>query len=103
MALYEIPMIDAPWQRLSTVLADSAVVLELFWNTFAKRWSLSVEREGVYLIQGRRLVPGTDLLAGYDLGLGRLFLVDWEGKGADPGRAELPSGQYRLISDDGLT
>ena len=102
MALYEITVIDAPWQRLETYLSDTQVALELFYNTFLGRWALTFEVAGVVVLRGRRMVPGTDLLAGYDLGLGRLCLVNWAQDGSEPGRDELPSGQYRLIHDDGL-
>jgi hypothetical protein len=101
MALYEIPIINAPWQRLETYLGDTAVSLELLWNTFSERWSLSLFIQGEVKLQGKRLVTGVDLIAPYNLRIGRLFLVDWEALGGQPGRSELPSGQFRLIHDDG--
>lgn len=100
MALYEIPVINAPWQRMETYLGDAAVSLELFWNAYLERWSLSLAVAGVTKLQGRRLVTGVDILAPYQLGIGRLFLVDWAAQGGQPGRAELPAGQFRLIHDD---
>ncbi len=102
MALFEITVIDAPWQRLDTYLSDTAVNLELQWNETAQRWSMSLEIEGAMKLQGRRLVPGMDLIAPYSFGIGSLYLVDWEGKGGSPGRNELPAGQFRLIHDDEL-
>jgi hypothetical protein len=102
VALYEITVIDAPWQRLDTYLSDTAVALELQWNETANRWSMSLEIEGVMRLQGRRLVPGVDLIAPYNLGIGSLYLVDWDAKGGSPGRDALPAGQFRLIHDDGL-
>lgn len=102
MALYEITVIDAPWQRLETYLSDTAVGIELMWSTFANRWSLALDIGGITKLQGRRLVTGSDLFAGYDLGIGRLFLVDWTQEGGEPDRDALPSGRYRLIHDDGL-
>ncbi len=102
MALYEITVIDAPWQRLDTFLSDTAVSLELFWNGTARRWALSVEVEGIVRLQGRRIVPSTDLFANYKLGIGRLFLVDWTDQGGEPDREALPAGVFRLIHDDGL-
>lgn len=101
MALNEITVIDAPWQRLETYLSDETVALELMFNASSERWSLTVEVAGVTKIQGRRIIPGSDLFAGYQLGIGRLFLVEWMGSGGSPGREELPSGQFRLIHDDG--
>lgn len=100
MALSEITVIDAPWQRLETYLSDTAVTLELMWNESSNRWALSVEREGVPLVAGRRLVPGIDLFAGYRLDIGRLFLVDWTQAGGEPDRDALPAGDWRLIHDD---
>jgi hypothetical protein len=101
VALNEITVIDAPWQRLETYLSDETVALELMFNTFSGRWSLAVEIVGVVKVQGRRIVPNTDLFAGYSLNIGRLFLVEWTDSGGSPGRDELPSGQFRLIHDDG--
>lgn len=102
MAIYEITVIDAPRQQMSTVLAGVAVEIELFWNETVGRWAMSISRDGIPLVQGRRLVAGVDLLRGYALGLGKLMIFDWEGKGGEPGRRELPSGQFRLLHDDGL-
>jgi hypothetical protein len=101
MALYEITVIDAPWQRLETYLSDTAVSIELFWNTSLERWAMSLAIAGVTVLQGRRLVTGVDLLGPYQFGIGRLFVVDWAGQGGQPGRATLPGGQFRLIQDDG--
>lgn len=97
MNLVEIPIIDAPFQRLQTVLNDRPVEITLSWSEWAARWSMGLALSGEIVFQGRRLVPGTDLLQGYGLSLGRLFLVDWAGLGGDPDRAALPAGDFRLI------
>ncbi len=102
MAVYEITVIDAPWQRLETYLNDTAVAIELFWNETTARWSMTLEIEGVTVLTGKGLVTGVDLLAPYQFGIGSLYVVDWEGLGGSPGRDALPSGQFRLIHDDGL-
>lgn len=97
MNLVEIPVIDAPFQRLETVLNDTPVEITLTWSEWAGRWSMSLVLAGTIIVQGRRLVPGVDLLRGYGLSLGRLFLVDWTGLGGEPDRKALPAGDFRLI------
>lgn len=95
--LRELPIIQAPFQRFETSLMAQAVSFTLEFNTFTGRWSFGLEVAGAAVLAGRRLVPGVDLLAPFNLGLGKLFLVDWEANGAEPGRSELPSGKYRLL------
>ena len=96
-ALFEIPVINAPDQKLDTVLNDVPVTLRLFWNAWLGRWSLSVELNGAPVLEGRRIVTGTDLLASHELGLGRLYAVDWNKAGGQPGRETFPSGDFRMI------
>jgi hypothetical protein len=98
MAAYEIPIINAPFQRLQSVLNQKNVGLVLAWNTWLGRWALSVEIDDVEVVSGLRLVPGTDLVRDFGLGIGQLVLVDWAGRGGDPGYAELPSGEFRLVN-----
>ena len=98
MTAYEIPIINAPFQRLQTVLNQRNVGLVLAWNTWLGRWALSVEIGDVEVVSGLRMTPGADLVRGLRLGIGRLVLVDWAGRGGDPGRDELPSGEFRLVN-----
>lgn len=102
MAVYELTVIDAPYQRLETYLSDTAVALELRYNETTTRWSMDLQIAGQTVLTGKRLVPGIDLLAPYQFGIGSLYLVDWEGQGGAPDRDALPSGQFRLWHDDGL-
>ena len=95
--LRELPIIQAPFQRFETSLMGQAVSFTLAFNAFTGRWSFGLEIAGVAVLSGRRLVPGVDLLAPFNLGLGKLVLVDWEANGAEPGRNELPAGKYRLL------
>lgn len=99
--LSEITVINAPRQRLDTYLSDTAVSIELFHNETTKRWSLSLDIAGVRALSGVRLVPDTDVLAGYRFGIGRLVMVDCTNGRPVTHRDGLPSGAYRLIHDDG--
>lgn len=97
MALYEIPVIDAPRQTLETVLADKPVSIALNWNEWLGRWALDFTLGGVPVFAGVRMVPNVDFLKPYGLGIGKLALLQYQGAGGNPGRAELPAGVFRLI------
>jgi len=95
--IYEIPIIDAPRQTLETVIGDQPATLSINWSAWGKRWSIGLALNGVAIFDGVRMVPGVDFLKPYRLGIGKLALVEWQGSGNDPGRAELPAGIFRLF------
>jgi len=94
----EIPVIDAPFQTLTTSLNGMPVGLALGYNETSGRWSFDLSVNGTVVITGRRIVLGVDLLKPFALGLGKLVAVDWDGTDAEPGRSELPAGEVRLLS-----
>jgi hypothetical protein len=96
----ELPVIAAPAQRLATVLAGRSCELSLRYNGWTDRWSFDLAIGGVMRLEGRRIVTGVDLIAAFEFGIGKLVAVDWEGKGALPGRTELPAGRIRLLHYD---
>jgi hypothetical protein len=59
--LVEIPVIDAPAQRLRTTLNEVDCTLELRHNATTDAWSLSVEIGGEVVVAGLRVVPGVDI------------------------------------------
>jgi hypothetical protein len=96
----ELPVISDPAQSFSTVLSGRTCSFTLRYSTWSNRWSFDLTIDGVTMLQGRRIVLGVDLLAPFSLDIGKLFAVDWEDKGVEPGRTELPSGQVRLLHYD---
>lgn len=97
VALYEIPVIDAPRQTLETVVGGRPATIAMNWNAWLGRWALDFSLDGIAIIAGVRMVPNVDFLKPYGLGIGKLALVEWQGTGGNPGRSELPAGIFRLI------
>jgi hypothetical protein len=93
----ELPVIEAPSQSFSTTLAGKRVAIDLDWNETSGRWYFALSVDDVLKVAGRRIIMGVDLLAPFQLRMGALIAVDWEGRGASPGRQELPSGRVRLM------
>lgn len=100
MPLLRIPVMDAPSQRMGLVLNGRRVTLTLNYNKMLDRWSFDLAIDTAPVLHGRRIVLGIDLLAPFNLGLGQVIAVDYEGKGADPGYSELVTGRARLLQAD---
>lgn len=94
--MIEITVIDAPDQIFSLVLAERRVTMRLRYNVLTERWSFDLALDEEWVIMGRRIVTGVDLLAAFSFGLGSLFAADPSGQGREPGRDELPKGLVRL-------
>ena len=94
-------------QRFVFTMERESITVFLRFNVLADRWSISLERAGVTILAGQRLVIGTSLLSSHNFKLGELFLFDARltdvlathstehafhdlgDPGADPGRTEL--------------
>lgn len=96
MAVYEIQIINAPRQRFETSFAGSSITLTLFFNTFLNRWGMDIEANGNVVTRGVRVVPNVDFLKRLNLGVGKLALLQHDPRASEPGRSELPAGQFRL-------
>lgn len=101
--VYELPVIDAAFQQFETVLNGVPVSISLAHNAFSDRWSMDIAVNGVPSVTGLRLVPGVDLVKKFNLGIGKIALIDWAKDGSGPGRAEVPAGKFRLFAYDELT
>lgn len=64
-------------QTFSVVLGESELDFELDYLAYidVPSWNLSIKKDEEYIIQGLLLKVGADLLDGYHLGIGRLFLI----------------------------
>lgn len=70
-----IPMIDSADQELGTIINNQRVTFRFRYNTTSDRWSVDVAIDDEYILYGRRLVTGVDILEPFDLGIGVMFVT----------------------------
>jgi len=94
-------------QQYTFTMEGKTIIVHLRYVVLTDKWLISLERDGVTILAGQRLVMGTDLLSAHNFKLGSIFLFDnrLEGilgdhstehafgelgdPGQDPGRNEL--------------
>jgi hypothetical protein len=74
----EVPVASDPAQSFTTQLGPRKIQFDLRWNDRASVWvmDLTDDATGSVLLRGIPLVLGCDLLEPYNLGLGRLVVID---------------------------
>lgn len=61
-------------QRFEVQLGDNLATMVLNWKTLTELWSLDIEIEGVRIVSGAILLPGSDIINVWQAGIGRLVL-----------------------------
>ena len=61
-------------QRFEVQLGDNLTTVLLNWKTLTELWSLDIEIEGVRIVSGAILLPGSDIIAHWRTDIGRLVL-----------------------------
>lgn len=61
-------------QRFEVQLGDNLTTMLLNWKTLTELWSLDIEIEGVRIVSGAMLLPGSDIIASWRTDIGRLVL-----------------------------
>lgn len=84
-----IPFTGLPAESLTLELGDRRLVFEALYSELSGVWSLSISEGGSALVAGLAVVIGVDLLAPYNLGIGRLYAVAIESPEVDAGEGEL--------------
>jgi hypothetical protein len=92
--MIEFRIVDEPKQKFSLLLNGRRVTFLLWFSGVTNRWSFDLSLDDGPVIQGRRIVTGTDLLAPFGLGIGVLFA--FSETGAEPTRENLPLGIVKL-------
>ena len=75
-------------QKFATILNNKRVSFRFRYNPKIDRWSFDLSLDGKAILHGRRVVPGADLLAAFNFGIGKIFVHSVTG--ADPNRNNLP-------------
>lgn len=101
--MIEFPVIDAADQQFGAYLNRRRVTFRLRYNPTSDRWSFDLSLDDQPVLHGRRITTGVDLLAPYNLGIGRLYaLAPGPNAQIEPDRRALPDGLVRLyhMSDE---
>lgn len=61
-------------QRFEVQLGDNLTTMILNWRTLTEVWSLDIEVEGVRIVSGALLLPGSDIIEVWQTNLGRLVV-----------------------------
>ena len=93
--MIQLEVLDEAKQKFSLILNNQRVTIQLWYSVLSGRWSFDLALDGDWVVTGRRIVLGIDLLAPFKLGIGVLFCLA-ETPGAVPDRTSLPQGLVRL-------
>lgn len=93
--MIQLDILDESKQKFSVILNNQRVTIQLWYSVLKDRWSFDLALDGEWVINGRRIVMGVDLLAPFQLGIGVMFCAP-ETPGAVPDRTALPLGLVRL-------
>lgn len=82
--MLELPITNDPAQRFVSQLGEKKYQFDIQYNSRSGIWTFGMaEENGDTLLAGRAMVLGADLLLPFNLGIGRLFMVDYMGTGKD--------------------
>ncbi|PHP66554.1 hypothetical protein CSC94_12760 [Zhengella mangrovi] len=70
----QFTIIDAADQRFDTLINGKRVSIRLRYNVSTDRWTMDLAVSSTPVLEGRKIVPGVDLLGAFDLGLGIIFV-----------------------------
>jgi hypothetical protein len=84
-----IPITLAPSSEFDIPLEDGDFLITVRWMGISGSWVIDIEKEGVVLIDGLRLVLGTDLVSQFNFGIGIWVMLDLTNTGEDATRNNL--------------
>lgn len=86
-----IPTTATRYQKFTVPMAGEIAAFTIRYGALTDAWSFDLEVGGVYVLRGKRITLGTDLLRAYGLGLGSLAAVALSEPERDPGDGDLGS------------
>ena len=78
-----IPLSLAPSSDFDIALEDGNFFITVRWVTVSGAWVIDIERSGEVLINGLRLVLGTDLMSQFNFNIGIWCMLDLKNTGLD--------------------
>lgn len=60
----------------TVTLESESIVMRFRYMVLSDKWVMSMERDGVPILTGQRVVMGTDMLSAHNFNLGSLFVFD---------------------------
>jgi len=95
--MQEFRIIDAPDQQFGVALNGRRCTFRLRYNVRANRWSFDLAIDDDWVLHGRRITLGSDLLESFGFEIGQLYCMTEDAKVvAEPGYDELVKGIVRL-------
>ena len=95
--MQEIRVIDAPDQQFGVILNGRRCTFRLRYNVNANRWTFDLALDDDWVLHGRRVTLGSDLLASYRFDIGQLYCItNQPDTVAEPGYDELVKGIVRF-------
>lgn len=92
--MIEFKITNAAKQKFSTIIGTRRVTFRLIYNHAIERWHMDLAIDGDYVLHGRKIITGVDLIDPYQFGIGRIFA--YSATSAEPKKQELIDGRVKL-------
>lgn len=94
--MIEFNIEDSARQQFSNVINQRRVTIRLQFNGIANRWFFDLAIDGEFVLHGRKIVLGVDLVRNFNFGIGAIFA--FSESGVEAVRDNLHNGTVRLFS-----
>ena len=97
MSIVVLPVIASTNQAMSTIIDNRLIEFRFWYNPTSDRWSVDVAIDDEYVLYGRRMVTGVDILAPFRLGIGAIYL-EGPSEHDEPNRANILNNFVKIYS-----
>lgn len=95
IAAVKFNMLNQANQKFSAVLNDQRVTFHTLYSNFADRWSMDVAIDDNYVLTGRKILPGVNILKPFNYGIGDVVALG-EKSTYQAARNEIPNGLVNI-------
>lgn len=93
----EIVLTDAPDQEFEIFYQSKRLKFRFRFLDMLSAWVFDMQVNNVSVIHGRRVNLQTDLIAPFNLGIGRMIAVDYADTNAQADRTSIPNREVRIF------